>query len=594
MQIISKIIFKARVFPSILLYFVMRDIIGIQAAAVVAGAYAVYYTLFAISAKRATKLDYGMIFFWGAGLVASILYPEAASWYFKHNFTSCLYFSLFLAAVLPLVFGAEPFTTAFAKRQTAQSLWKTEQFLDINRIMTACWAGLLFSGMLLSLLPSVWFKVFFPVGIMLFVGIPLNKKFPDYYQKKSAKTEFGDDGGNAAVLKTEHVEPVAVETTSFEDSDAQRSMRTGKLGPIKKAIIIFGSPRGKKGHTYRLLERFMAGMAVGGIECEFISLVEKKIKPCTGCFTCWTKTPGICIHKDDMPELLEKTKTADLVVYAQPLYTYSVPGIMKNFLDRSLPKLEPYLRTRADGSTRHPMRWRDNNPERMVVFSVCGFPEIDHFAPLRMMYKHLEKSSGATIVGEILRTASESLIFQERFQDKYTHLMDQLYEAGLQLATQGYVSRKTEHEIARPFFHSVENFRQVANQSWDTLIEYEEKKTKGELVPERKEYMLNHPRMLFAGMASMYDAERGNNLQGVLQFEITDREEGQYFFEITPEKCQFKKGKAQNVDLKIITPWDVWRSISFGEISGEEAFQKGLYKAEGDLSLLMKMRAALH
>ena len=36
-----------------------------------------------------------------------------------------------------------------------------------------------------------------------------------------------------------------------------------------------------------------------------ITLREKKIKDCVGCFGCWVKTPGLCVHKDDMTDILK-------------------------------------------------------------------------------------------------------------------------------------------------------------------------------------------------------------------------------------------------------------------------------------------------
>ena len=66
-----------------------------------------------------------------------------------------------------------------------------------------------------------------------------------------------------------------------------------------------------------------------------ICVKNQKIKHCIGCFTCWTKTPGNCIHKDDMTkELFPKWLKSDLVVYATPLYHYTVNAEMKAFIDR--------------------------------------------------------------------------------------------------------------------------------------------------------------------------------------------------------------------------------------------------------------------
>ena len=71
-----------------------------------------------------------------------------------------------------------------------------------------------------------------------------------------------------------------------------------------KVLAINGSPRGQFGNTEVLLKPFLEGCAEAGAEIETIYLKDKEIKHCIGCFTCWTKTPGKCIHKDDMEELL--------------------------------------------------------------------------------------------------------------------------------------------------------------------------------------------------------------------------------------------------------------------------------------------------
>src|SRR5208337_5587080 len=107
----------------------------------------------------------------------------------------------------------------------------------------------------------------------------------------------------------------------------------------------------------------------------------KKIKNCIGCFTCWTKTPGVCVQKDDMTnELFPKWLEADLAVYATPLYHYTVNATMKAFIERTLPVLEPFLIKReSDGRTSHP--WRQK-PPASVLLSVAGFPEIKVFDQL--------------------------------------------------------------------------------------------------------------------------------------------------------------------------------------------------------------------
>ena len=93
-----------------------------------------------------------------------------------------------------------------------------------------------------------------------------------------------------------------------------------------KILAINSSPRtGGQSKTELMLNHLIEGMQEAGADVEVVNLRGKKINYCIGCFTCWTKTPGQCIHKDDMTkELFPKWQNSDLVVYATPLYHYTV------------------------------------------------------------------------------------------------------------------------------------------------------------------------------------------------------------------------------------------------------------------------------
>ena len=100
-----------------------------------------------------------------------------------------------------------------------------------------------------------------------------------------------------------------------------------------KVLALNGSPRTKKSSTYHMLKPFLEGMEAGGAETEVVHLRKLKIKHCIGCYTCWMRTPGVCVHKDDMAEVLEKFNQADLVIFGTPLYVFTMSGIMKDFID---------------------------------------------------------------------------------------------------------------------------------------------------------------------------------------------------------------------------------------------------------------------
>ena len=77
-----------------------------------------------------------------------------------------------------------------------------------------------------------------------------------------------------------------------------------------------GSPRGKKGNTQVLVEAFLEGARDAGAEAECVHLVEKRIKPCNACLSCWVKTPGRCAQNDDMAPLLDQVIGSDVVVFS--------------------------------------------------------------------------------------------------------------------------------------------------------------------------------------------------------------------------------------------------------------------------------------
>lgn len=72
----------------------------------------------------------------------------------------------------------------------------------------------------------------------------------------------------------------------------------------------------------------------GWSDAEIIDVAKAGIKPCLGCFACWNKTPGKCVITDDMAEILAKMIAADVIIWSFPLYYYSVPGGLKNLIDR--------------------------------------------------------------------------------------------------------------------------------------------------------------------------------------------------------------------------------------------------------------------
>lgn len=112
---------------------------------------------------------------------------------------------------------------------------------------------------------------------------------------------------------------------------------------IKNIVVFDGGFRNNKfSKTSFMVNKFTKGAEAAGATVEYFKLKDYEIKDCTGCYSCWTKSPGKCIYNDDMTVLRKKYREADLVIFASPLYIFNVTGIMKRFMDRLLPVLQPY------------------------------------------------------------------------------------------------------------------------------------------------------------------------------------------------------------------------------------------------------------
>ena len=102
----------------------------------------------------------------------------------------------------------------------------------------------------------------------------------------------------------------------------------------KQVLIISTSPR-KGGNSDTLAEEFLRGAREAGHEAEKITLYDKTIGFCRGCLTC--QTTQRCVIHDDADAIAQKMLTADVIVFATPIYYYGMSGQMKTLLDRANP-----------------------------------------------------------------------------------------------------------------------------------------------------------------------------------------------------------------------------------------------------------------
>ena len=100
---------------------------------------------------------------------------------------------------------------------------------------------------------------------------------------------------------------------------------------MKKILIIQGGGR-PNGNTDQLVKAFAKGAVDAGHEVGIISLIKNEIKGCLGCNACRYGKP--CVQKDGFNEMVPKIKEADLLVFASPLYFWTISSRIKAFIER--------------------------------------------------------------------------------------------------------------------------------------------------------------------------------------------------------------------------------------------------------------------
>ena len=90
---------------------------------------------------------------------------------------------------------------------------------------------------------------------------------------------------------------------------------------VKKIIILNGAAR-KSGNTAKLIKAFTDGANAAGNTVREFYLVDMNIHGCTGCERCGNTKR--CVQLDDMQEIYEAFEQADAVVFASPVYLWTI------------------------------------------------------------------------------------------------------------------------------------------------------------------------------------------------------------------------------------------------------------------------------
>jgi len=358
---------------------------------------------------------------------------------------------------------------------------------------------------------------------------------------------------------------------------------TSRKENIMKVLALNSSPRvGDQSKTELMLNHLVQGMREAGAEVEVVQLRKKVVKNCIGCFTCWTKTPGVCIHKDDMTEeLFPKFLKSDLVVYATPLYHFTMNATMKAFIERTLPMLQPFFELKNE-KTHHPLR---HEFPKAVFLSVAGFPEMSVFDQLSSWVRFIF-GRNERLVAEIYRPAAESLT-SPFLKAKAKDILDATGQAGREIVESLKVSQETLTRVTQDLIEDKEMFGKMANLFWKSCIR--EGVTPKEFA-ERG--LIPRPDSVEAFMMVLpmgFNPDGAGETKAVLQFNFFGEKVGSCHFSIENRQIKAALGPSGKADLTIESPFEVWMDIITRKADGQQMFMTQKYKATGDLSLLIRM-----
>jgi len=176
-----------------------------------------------------------------------------------------------------------------------------------------------------------------------------------------------------------------------------------------KLTVYNGSGRGKRGNSAILIDAFIKGFSsMEGCSSEVFILMEK----------------------DALEQATRAFPSAEHVLLVFPMYTDTVPGIVKDFIER----LAPY-------------RGRQGNPAIGFIIH-CGFPEIKQLRALEAYLKKLTQRLGCEHTGTVLMGNSEGL--RTTSPQQRQGLIDTFETLGKSYAQRGCMDQEIIKPLAQP------------------------------------------------------------------------------------------------------------------------------------------------
>jgi len=146
-----------------------------------------------------------------------------------------------------------------------------------------------------------------------------------------------------------------------------------------KIVCLLASPR-PRGNSTAIAMHFCETAEKKGASIQTFALNKLNYRGCQACMTCKTKLDR-CVLKDDLTEVLDAIRDADVLVMATPVYYGEVSSQLKAFIDRTFSYLVPDYTT-------NPVPSRLKSGKRLVFIQTQGQSDEKQFADIFPRYDY--------------------------------------------------------------------------------------------------------------------------------------------------------------------------------------------------------------
>src|SRR5262245_9892844 len=91
---------------------------------------------------------------------------------------------------------------------------------------------------------------------------------------------------------------------------------------------------------------------------------------------------------------------------------------------------------------------------------------------------------------------------------------------------------------------------------------------------------------LLMSMPFAFNRRAAGDARARIQFDVSGPDAGAWWLRIADGRCESFEGRTPDADLVVTTPDRVWIRIAHGELDGGQALAQGLYRVDGDTTIL--------